>query len=105
MAPMGSSKGKGKASAKMPTSVINQCLSLDQDCRKGFILQHLRGLIRICKVCGVNDERACDICYNIIILDPVTTSHFSQFLLMWLHHRIMSSPFLEMWAAFYLYIV
>ncbi|KAF8247116.1 hypothetical protein K440DRAFT_310592 [Wilcoxina mikolae CBS 423.85] len=49
MAPKGSRKGKGKATAgaKMPTSVINRRLSLDRDRIKGFISEHIRGLIRI----------------------------------------------------------
>ena len=104
MAPKGSSKGKGKARAKMPTSVINRRLSLDQDCIKGFISEHIRGLIRIYNVCGVKDERAWDLFYDIIFLDPVTTRHFSQFQLMWPHRRSRSSPFREWWAAFRSYM-
>jgi len=104
MAPKGSSKGKGKARAKMPTSVINRRLSLDRDCIMGFISEHIRGLIRICNVCGVKDERALDLFYDIIFLDPVTTRHFSQFQLMWPHCRSRSSPFQEWWAAFRSYM-
>jgi hypothetical protein len=102
MAPKGSRKGKGKATAraKMPTSVINRRLSLNRDRIKGFISEHIRGLIRIYNVCGVNDERAWDLFYDIIFLDPVTTCHFSQFQLMWPHRRSRSSPFWEWWAAF-----
>jgi len=83
MARKGSSKGKGKARAKMPTSVINRCLSLDRDRIKAFILEHIRGLIRIYNVCGVRDEWVWDLLYDIIFLDPVTTCHFSQFQMMW----------------------
>ena len=104
MAPKGSSKGKGKARAKMPTSVINRRLSLDRDRIKGFISEHIRGLIRIYNVCGVKDERAWDLFYDIIFLDPVTTRHFSQFQLMWPHRRSRSSPFREWWAAFRSYM-
>jgi len=104
MAPKGSSRGKGKARAKMPTSGINRCLSLDRDRMKGFIIEHIRGLIRIYNVCGVMDERAWDHSYDIIFLDPVTTRHFSQFQLIWLHRRSRSSPFREWWAAFRSYI-
>jgi len=106
MAPKGSHKGKGKstARAKMPTSVINRRLSLDRDSIKGFISEHIRGLIRIYNVCGVKDERAWDLFYDIICLDPVTTRHFSQFQLMWLHRRSRSSPFREWWAAFHSYM-
>jgi len=100
MAPKGSSKGKGKARAKMPTSVINRRLSLDRDCIKGFISEHIRGLIRIYNVCGVKDERAWDLFYYIIFLDPVTTRQFSQFQLMLPHRRSRSSSFQEWWAAF-----
>ena len=58
MAPKGSSKGKGKARAKMPASDINRHLSLDRDHIKGFLLEHIHGLIRKYNVCGVKDERA-----------------------------------------------
>jgi len=102
MAPKGSRKGKGKATAraKMPTSVINRRLSLDRDRIKGFISEHIRGLIRIYNVCGIKDERARDLFYDIIFLDPFMTRHFSQFQLMWPHRRSRSSPFREWWAAF-----
>ena len=50
MAPQGSSKGKGKARAKIPTSDINRCLLLDWDRIKGFIPEHIRALIRIYNV-------------------------------------------------------
>jgi hypothetical protein len=100
MAPKGSSKGNGKARAKMPTSVINRRLSLDRDRIKGFISVHIRGLIRIYNVFGVKDERAWDLFYDIIFLDPVMTRHFSQFQLIWLHGRSRTSPFWEWWAAF-----
>jgi hypothetical protein len=55
MVPKGSRKGKGKvnARAKIPTSVINWCLSLDHDLLKRFISVHIRGLIRISIVCGI----------------------------------------------------
>jgi len=104
MAPKGSSKAKGKARAKMPTSVINRRLSLDLDRIKGFISEHICGLIRIYNVCGVKDERALDLCYDIIFLDPVTTRHFSQFQLMWPQRRSSSLPFREWWAAFRSYM-
>jgi hypothetical protein len=82
MAPKGSSKGKEKARAKMPTSVINRRLSLDRECIKGFILEHICGLIPIYNVCGVKDERAGDPFNDIIFLDPVMTRPFSQFQVM-----------------------
>src|SRR5882757_6217416 len=106
MAPKGSRKGKGKATAraKMPTSVINRRQSLDRDRIKGFISEHIRGLIRIYNLCGVKDERAWDLLYDIIFLDPVTTRHFSQFQLMWPRRRSRSSPFREWWAAFRSYM-
>jgi hypothetical protein len=100
----GSSKGKGKARAKMPTSVINYRLSLDWDRIKGFISEHIPGLIQIYNVCGVKEERAWDLFYDIILLDPITTRHFSQFQLMWPHHRSRSSQFREWWAAFRSYM-
>jgi len=103
MGPKGSHKGKGMATAraKMPTLVINRRLSFDRDHIKGFISEHIRGLIRIYNVCGVKDEKAWDLFYDIIFLDPVTTRHFSQIQLMWPHHRSRSSPFREWWAAFH----
>jgi len=42
--------------------------------------------------------------FDIIFLDPVTTCHFSQFQLMWLHRRSRSSPFQEWCAAFRAYM-
>jgi hypothetical protein len=105
MVPKGSSNAKGKARAKMATSVINQSLALDQDRIMGFISEHVRGLIQIHNVCGVNDERAWDLFYEIIVLDPVTTRHFSQLQLMSPHPRSRSSPFREWWAAFRSYML
>jgi len=101
MAPKGSLKGKGKATAraKMPTSVINRHLSLDRDRIRGFILEHIRGLIWIYIVCGVKDERAWDFFNDINFLDPVTTHHISQFQLMWPHRRSRSLPFREWWVV------
>jgi hypothetical protein len=106
MAPQGSRKGKGKATAraKMPTSVVNRRLSLDPNRIKGFISEHIRGLIWIYNVCGIKDERAWEVFYNIIFLDPVTTRHFSEFQLMWPHRRTRSSPVREWWAAFRSYM-
>ena len=85
--------------AMMPTSVINRRFSLDGDRIKGFISEHIRGLIRIYNVCGIKDERAWDLFYDMIFLDPVTTHHLSQFQLMWLHRRSRSWPFREWWPA------
>ena len=88
----------------MPTSVIIQPLSLDWDRDKGFMTDHIRGLKRIYNVRGVKEERAWDLIYDKIFLDPVTTRHFSQFQLMWPHCRSRSSPFQEWWAAFRSYM-
>jgi len=106
MAPKGSRKGKGKATAraKMPTSVIHRRLSLDQDRIQGFISDHICGLIRIYNVCGIKDERAWDLFYDIIFLDPVTTHHCSQFQRMLPHRRSRSSPFRGRWVAFHSYM-
>jgi len=71
---------------------------------KGFISEHILGLIWIYNVCGVKDERAWDLFHDIIFLDPVTTRHFYQFQLMWPHRRSRSSPFWEWWAAFRSYM-
>jgi len=83
---------------------MNRRLSLYPDRIKGFISEHIHGLIRIYNVCGVKDERAWDLFYDIIFLDPVTTRHFSQFQLMWQHRRSRSSPFREWCAAFRSYM-
>jgi hypothetical protein len=106
MAAKGSHKGKGQATAraKMLTLGINRHLSLDRDRIKGFISKHIRGLIRIYNVCSVKDKRAWDHFYDIIFLDPVTTHHFSQFQVMWPHHRSRSSPFWDWWAVFRSYM-
>jgi hypothetical protein len=102
MAPKGSRKGKGKATARatMPTSVINNRLTLLRDRVQGFIPDHILGFIRIYNDCGIMDGGAWDLFYDIIFLDPVTTHHFSQFQLIWPQHRSRSSPFREWWAAF-----
>ena len=107
MAPKGCRKGKGKVTARanMPTSVINRRLSLDRDRMKGFISERICGLIRIYNVCAIKDERAWDLFYDIIFLDPVTTRHFSKFQLMSPHRRSRSSPLRECWAAFHSYMV
>jgi hypothetical protein len=42
----------------VPEMDIYRCLLLDQDCRTGFITEHLRGLIWIYNVCGVKLETA-----------------------------------------------
>jgi len=76
MAPKGSSKGEWKARAKMPTSVINQCLSLDRDLITEFILEHICGVIRIDNINSVKDERAGNLMNDLSFLDPVTTPHF-----------------------------
>jgi len=107
MAPKGSLKGKGKATArvKMPTSVINQRVSSDQDLIKGFFSEQMRGLIQIYDVCAVKNNRVLDLFYDIFNLDPVTTCRFAQCELMWQHRRSRSSPFREWLAAFRSYMV
>jgi len=104
MAPMGSSKGRRKTGAKMPTSGINRSLSLNQDRKKGFISEHIHGLIWTYNVCGVKNGRALDLIYDIIFLDPVRNRHFSQFQQIGPQRRSRSSPFREWWAAFRSYM-
>jgi len=98
---MGSHKGMGKetASAKLPTSVINRCLVLDRDLMTGFISEHICGLLRMNNVCGINDERAWELLYDIGILDPVMTRHISPVQLMRPHHRGRCLPFQDWRAA------
>jgi len=83
---------------------MNRRLSLDRDGIKGLISEHVRKLIRIYNVCGVKDERAWDIFYDIIFLDAVTTRHISQFQLMWPHCGSRSSPFREWCPTFCSYM-
>jgi len=104
MATKGSCKGKWNVRAKLPTWVINRRLLLDRDRIKGFILEHIRGVIQLYNVCGVKDESTWDLFCDTNFLDPVTTHHFSHLQLLGLHPRSRSSPFREWWAAFCLYI-
>jgi len=104
--PEGSPKEQGQETAKekMPTSNINRRLSLDRDSLKGLISEHIYGVIQIYNVCGVKDESAWDVFYDIIFVDPVTTRHLSQFPLMWPHHSSRSSLFREWGAAVHSYM-
>jgi len=104
--PEGSPKEQGQETTteKMTTSIINRCLSLDLDCVKGLILEHICGVIRIFNVCGVKDESAWDVFYDIIFVDPVTTRHLSQFPPMWPDRSSSSSLFREWGAAVHSYM-
>jgi len=104
MTPKGSRNRKGKARAKMPTSVINLRLSLDRDRIQGFISELIHRLIRIYNVGGIKDERAWDLFYDIIFLDPVMTGHISQFQVIWPHRTRRVSRFWEWWADFCSYL-
>jgi len=81
MAPNGGHKGKGMGSVpgNMPISVINQCLSLDQQCIKEFISELICALIQVYNVCGLKDGRVWVHLYDIIFRNPVMTYPFSQF--------------------------
>ena len=70
---------KATARAEMPTSLIHRRLLMEQNRIQRFISEDIRGLMRIYDVCGVKDERAWDLSYDIIILDPVTTRQVAQF--------------------------
>jgi hypothetical protein len=106
MVPKGSCKEKGKANAraKMPTSVINECLLFNRDQIKGLISEHICGLKWIYNVCGTTDDHTWDLFYDIIFVDTVLTRHVSQLQLMWPHRRSSSSPLWECWAAFHSYM-
>ena len=73
---------------------------LDRHRIKGFISEHICGLIRIYNLCAVKDGRPWDLFWDIIFVDPVTTRHFSQFQLIWPDGRSRSSPVQE-WLAVY----
>jgi len=90
--------------AEIPTSVANRCLSLDWYRIDGLIPEHICGLIWIYIVCSSKDQRAWDLLYDIIFLDPVTTRLVSQFQLLWLHRRCRCLPFPGWWVAFHSYI-
>jgi len=99
-------KGKCKikrmatARANLPTSIINWRRSLVRDHLKQFISEHIHGLIPIFNVSFCKGERAWDLFYDIIILDPVTTHHSWQFQLILLHWSRSRSHFGEWWADF-----
>ena len=84
MAPKVSRNGTRKATTrvKLPTSIINQRLSLDWDHIKGSIPEHICGPIWIYNLCDIKDERAWGLYNDIVFLNAVTTWHFSQFQLM-----------------------
>jgi hypothetical protein len=71
MAPQGSREGQRKATARgiVPTAVINRHLSFNWESIKGRISKLIIGLIQILHVCGVKNQRAWDIFYDIIFLD------------------------------------
>jgi len=77
MAPKGSliEQGNATATAQIPTSGINRRLLLDCDRIKGFMSEYICGLIRMYNLSGVKDERAGNLFYDTIFLDPVTTHH------------------------------
>jgi len=70
----------------------------DLDHIEGFISGNIWRLIRVCTVCGVEDERAWEPLNDIIFLDPVTTRNMSHVQQMWLHYRMRCSPVGEWWA-------
>jgi hypothetical protein len=106
MALTGSSNGEGKATArsKMPTLVINQCLSLYRDYINEYISENISGWIWMYNVCGISDNMALDLVYDIICPHPVASRHFSQFQLRWPHQTSSSIPFREGCAAFRSYM-
>ncbi|KAF8542577.1 hypothetical protein BDD12DRAFT_876118 [Trichophaea hybrida] len=97
MVPKGSSKGQGLVRAKIPISVINRRLSLDQVHMKGFMSVYIWVHILIYNVGVVKDDRAWDLFYDIIFLDPVMTRQFSQSQLKRLQCRVRSLPFQHRW--------
>jgi len=78
---------KGNSRAKMRTTDMNRPLWLDRDRIQWFISEHIHGLIYIYIVCSIKHDSAWDLCYDVIILDPVTTHHISQFHPLWPHCR------------------
>jgi hypothetical protein len=70
---------------------------LDQNCIKGFISEDIRGLISIFHGWGVKDKSTWHLFYDIILLDPVTVRHVSQFQIMRPQHRSRGFPLREWW--------
>jgi len=89
--------------AKMPTSVIMRWLLLDWDRIQGILSAQICRLIEILNTCGITNESAWDLFYEIVFPDPVTPRHYPQSQLMWLDWRSRCSPFREWWAAFISY--
>jgi len=92
------------SAARHPTATIDERLKFKGPGTKNFISEHIRALIRQYHIPGIKSERAWDLFYDIIFLDPVTTRHFAQFQGMWKYRNAKDSPHYEWWRAFHTYM-
>ena len=81
------------------TDNIRNLLHLD-GYAKGFMAEHIRGLIRTYAISGMKDPGIEGLIWDIMFIDPVTMRHFAQFQEMWKHRRSRHSPYREWWKAF-----
>jgi hypothetical protein len=84
--------------------MINKFLRFQKPRTKALMSEHIRGLIRMYHISGIKSERAWDLMYDVLFLDPVTTRHFSQFQKMWNQRHDRESPNLQWWRAFKAYM-
>jgi len=73
---------------------------MDRDISNGLCSEYLRGLIRVYNLCGIKQERAWDLLYDVIFLDPVMTRNCSQIQPGWQTSRSRCSPSREWCVAF-----
>jgi hypothetical protein len=89
---------------KPTTAMIDRHLGFEKPRTKALMSEQIRALIRIYHISGIKSERAWDLLYDVLFLDPVTTRHFSQFQPMWEHRHDKASPNSEWWRAFKAYM-
>src|ERR1700730_15519113 len=67
---------------------------------KKFMGKPIRGLIQMYAIHGVKDDGAIDLMYDILFVDPVTTSHFRRFQGMWKQRASTQPRYIEWWSGF-----
>jgi len=78
---------------------IKRVLQLD-GYRKTYLAEHIRGLIRIYGLRGINSDGLLGLLYDILFIDNITTDHFSQFQEMWTHRSSEVPEHMEWWSVF-----